>query len=155
MHRALERPILSLTLAVALVLGWESDVLAQGYQYFFVPKGQSITVFNGINVVGTVYLSIKSKGPEHCLDVWQIRVGLVTEEGRKCGYTAIRYDYPLIIWGEIRVGGGKEDSVVALTANVAVSSYFGVIDVGTPGYEDNLCKIEAVRRAVPILDRVC
>lgn len=108
------------TLVLGLTLLLSHASLAADPQIKVGLPGQNISVWDGWNVSATIFVNVDGGKGDDCIKLWWIRMGVNSDAWEICNQTRIQISLPLI-YGELRAGGFKRQSAVAVSDNAFVA----------------------------------
>lgn len=111
--------MLKITMVSALlVLG--TPALAKEPQIKVAQPGQNITVWDGWNVTGKIFLKIDGGSGEDCISLWWITMGFNSDSWQVCDRSEIEVTLPLI-YGELRAGGFTRQTGLSVSDSMGVA----------------------------------
>lgn len=93
---------------------------AQSPQIKVAQPGQNITVWDGWNVTGKIFLRLDGGTGTDCISLWWITMGINSDSWEACDQTEIDVKLPLI-YGELRAGRFSRQTAVAVSDNMGVA----------------------------------
>ena len=113
-------------LMVALLFLSSVKSFAQEPQIKIAQAGQNITIWDGWNVTGKIFIKIDGGDGDDCIELWWITMGVNSSEWKVCNSTEIEVSLPLV-YGELRAGGFQRKSAIAVS------------DIASVAYSQELC----------------
>ncbi|MCC3303373.1 hypothetical protein [Sneathiella sp. HT1-7] len=107
-----------------LTLMWFSVVsftaIAEEPQIKIAQPGQNITVWDGWNVNGKIYLKLDGGDGSDCAKLWWITMGVNSDSWEVCDRAEVNVVLPLI-YGELRAGHFTRKTAIAVSDSVVVA----------------------------------
>jgi hypothetical protein len=104
---------------IILNFAWLSTK-AQEPDIVVAQPGQSITVWKGFNVSGTIFLKIDGGPGQDCAKFWWNRFGFNSDIGVFCDNAEIGFRFPLI-YAQLRAGEFSRPVAIAISDDASVA----------------------------------
>lgn len=106
-------------LTSALVLA-SAMAMAKSPDIKIADPGQNITLWDGWNVDGTIYVKLDGGTGADCIKLWWITMGINSDSWEVCNQSAVAVKLPLI-YGELRAGHFKRRTAISVSDSVNVA----------------------------------